>query len=222
MSLSNPLNLSIILFALLSLIFLFATVITVKKKKFFASITNILLTLLLISLSLLCGTISLAIQGYRALTREDLAATVKVEPLGVQQFNAIVKLPDGTQKAFSIAGDELYMDAHILKWKPWANILGLHTSYELDRVAGRYSALADETSRPRTVYTLSSDKPVNMFDLRRRFAMLNPLLDAEYGSATFINTNVAEEFKVMVSISGLLIRKVDKSAGETGANPGNP
>jgi hypothetical protein len=49
-----------------------------------------------------------------------------------------------------------------------------------------------------------------MFELRRRFAMLNPLLDAEYGSATFINTNTAEEFTVMVSTTGLLIRKVEK------------
>jgi hypothetical protein len=209
--LSNPLNISIILSAFLGFVFLAAFAITAKKKKIFASITNLLLTLLLLTVSLLCGTISLAIQGYRALTREDIAATVKIEPLGLQQFRAIVLLPDGTQKIFSLSGDELYMDAHILKWKPWANILGLHTSYELDRVAGRYSVIADEASRPRTVFTLSADKPVNMFELRRRFALLNPLLDADYGSATFINTNAAEEFRVMVSTSGLLIRKAEKS-----------
>lgn len=208
---SNPLNISIILSAFLGFVFLAAFAITAKKKKIFASITNLLLTLLLLTVSLLCGTISLAIQGYRALTREDIAATVKIEPLGLQQFRAIVLLPDGTQKIFSLSGDELYMDAHILKWKPWANILGLHTSYELDRVAGRYSVIADEASRPRTVFTLSADKPVNMFELRRRFALLNPLLDADYGSATFINTNAAEEFRVMVSTSGLLIRKAEKS-----------
>ena len=41
-------------------------------------------------------------------------------------------------------------------------------------------------------------------------AFLNPLLDAEYGSATFINSNSAEEFRVMVSTTGLLIRKTEK------------
>ncbi len=46
-----------------------------------------------------------------------------------------------------------------------------------------------------------------MFDLRRRFQILNPLLDAEYGSATFINSNSREEFRVLVSTTGLLIRK---------------
>ena len=104
-------------------------------------------------------------------------------------------MPDGSEKIFSLAGDQLYVDAHILKWKPLANIFGLHTSYELDRVAGRYSILNDETTKVRTVYSLSREKPLNMFDLRQRFAMLNPLLDAEYGSATFINSNSPEEFR---------------------------
>jgi hypothetical protein len=46
-----------------------------------------------------------------------------------------------------------------------------------------------------------------MFYLRRTFEILKPLVDVEYGSATFIDLNRAEEFKIMVSTSGLLIRK---------------
>ena len=71
-------------------------------------------------------------------------------------------------------GDQLYIDAHILKWKPLANIFGLHTSYELDRVAGSYAILSDETTKVHTVYSLSKERPVDLFDLRRRFAVLNP------------------------------------------------
>jgi hypothetical protein len=51
---------------------------------------------------------------------------------------------------------------------------------------------------------------LNMFEIRRRFVALSLLLDAEYGSATYINANSAEELKVMVSTTGLLIRKSDK------------
>ncbi len=123
-------------------------------------------------------------------------------------------MPDGSKKAFSLAGDQLYIDAHILKWKPLANIFGLHTSYELDRVAGRYAVLSDETTKVHTVYSLSRDKPLDLFDLRRRFAILHPLLDAEYGSATFINSNSTEEFRVMVSTTGLLIRKTEKETSQ--------
>jgi hypothetical protein len=210
MFLSNLPVILAMLFALLGLIFLIITIVGTKKRKIFATAANFVTALLMLSLSALFGTISIAIQGYHALTREEIAAIVKVEPTGKQKFNARFLMPDGTEKMFSLVGDQLYIDAHILKWKPLANIFGLHTSYELDRVAGRYAILNDEMTKDRTVYSLSKDKPLNMFDLRQRFTMLNPLLDAEYGSATFINSNSAEEFRVMVSTTGLLIRKIDK------------
>jgi hypothetical protein len=41
------------------------------------------------------------------------------------------------------------------------------------------------------------------------FPLLRPLLDAEYGSATFITANKAAEFELRVSTTGLLIRKVE-------------
>ena len=209
--LSNPLFVVAMIFVLLGLIFLVITIITLKRRKLFGTAMNFVIALLMISLSALFSTISIAIQGYHALTREELAAIVKVEPVGAQKFTARFIMPDGSEKNFSFAGDQLYIDAHILKWKPLANIFGLHTSYELDRVAGRYALLNDEKTKVHTVYSLSNDRPLDMFDLRRKFAILNPLLDAEYGSATFINTDSTEEFMVMVSTTGLLIRKNEKT-----------
>ena len=206
----NPLVFISILFALLALLCLIATIRALRKRELFGSAIKFVITLLMLSLSALFGTISIAIQGYHALTREDLAAVVKIEPTGAQKFTARFHLPDGSEKAFSLSGDQLYVDAHILKWKPIANIFGLHTAYELDRVAGRFKSLNDEINKVRTVYTLSKDKPVDMFYLRRAFEILKPLVDAEYGSATFIDLNKAEEFRIMVSTSGLLIRKAGK------------
>jgi len=214
MPLSNPLNITALICALVGLIFLFITIKVLKKRKLFSTTLNFVICLLMLSLSALFGTISVAVQGYHALTREELAAIVKVEPTGEQMFSARFTLPDGGEKVFYLAGDQLYVDAHILKWKPAANIFGLHTSYELDRVSGRYAILADETAKVRTVYSLSQYKPLDMFELRRRFAVLNPLLDAEYGSATFINSNREEEFRLMVSTTGLLIRKTEKGANQ--------
>jgi hypothetical protein len=53
---------------------------------------------------------------------------------------------------------------------------------------------------------LSEEKPVDLFDLRRQHAFLAPLLDAEYGSGTFVPVTKPAEFEVRVSTSGLLIR----------------
>jgi hypothetical protein len=215
MSITNPLLIFSCFFALLGLIFPIIMFSGTKRRTLFASSANLLTALLMLSLAALSGTISIAIQGYNALTREEIAATVKIEPTGNQKFTARFVMPDGSENTFSLSGDQLYVDAHILKWKPMVNIFGLHTSYELDRVGGRYASLSDEKTKPRTVFSLAKEKPINlnMYDLRQKFSMLTPFLDAEYGSATFINTNKAEEFKVIVSTTGLLIRKISDQAG---------
>jgi hypothetical protein len=210
MIMSNPLVIITILFAMLALFFLIAAIVALRKGKLFGMAMKFIIMLLMLSLAAFLGTVSISLQGYHALTKEELAAVVKIEPTGVQEFTARFIFPDKSERVFALAGDQLYVDAHILKWKPLANICGLHTDYELDRVAGRYEDLNEETSKTRTVYTLSYDKPVDMFYLRRRFEILRPLVDAEYGSATFIGSNKEAEFEIMVSTTGLLIRTTEK------------
>jgi hypothetical protein len=203
----NPLTIFAILAAALSLVAFIAAVLSLRKRKFLGGTIGLLLGLLFLSLGGLFGTISVSIQGYRALVREEVAAVVKIQPVGIQEFNAHFRLADGEEVSFLIAGDEIYVDAHILKWKPIVNFLGLHTAYELDRVAGRYTQIEDERSKPRTVFSLSQDKAVNMFHLRQKYAFLKPLLDAQYGSGTFVPADKPSELEVRVSTSGLLIRK---------------
>jgi hypothetical protein len=169
-----------------------------------------LVGLLLVALGTLAGGLALGVQGYHALTREDLAARISVQPLAPQQFSAIVRYPDGRSRTFNLAGDEIYVDAHILKWKPIANVVGLHTAYELDRIAGRYQELAQERAATRTVYLLRDERPVELFRLRQRYTFLAPLYDAEYGSATFVQVKEPTELELRVSTSGLLLREAAK------------
>jgi hypothetical protein len=162
--------------------------------------------LLFLALAVLCVVLVGATQGYRALTREEVACEVRVEPTGWQSFRARFTFPDGHQAVHDLKGDQLYVDAHILKWKPWANLLGLHTAYELDRVAGRYSSLEDERDKPRTVASIATIKDLDLFDLRRRYATLALLVDADYGSATFVDVHSPTVWEVRVSTTGLLAR----------------
>ena len=71
---------------------------------------------------------------------------------------------------------------------------------------------SDEQASDRTVFSLATEKPIDMFSLRQRYALLSPLLDAEYGSATFVPANRTAEFELLVSTSGLLIREVSDQA----------
>jgi hypothetical protein len=166
--------------------------------------------LLLVSLGALSGGVGIGMRGYRALTREDVAARVAVRPLGAQRFEATFTVPDRPDMTFVLAGDQVYVDAHILKWTPMANMLGLHTAYELDRVAGRYDDIQQERTAERTVFPLGEEKPVDLFTLRRRYTALAPLLDAEYGSGTFVPVNRAATFEVRISTTGLLIRETGR------------
>jgi len=202
----EPLIIIALLCGFLSIAFFITAIVALKNKPSVGVISRFTLALLMLSLAGLFGMITIATQGYRALTREEVAVVVKTEPMGPGRFSARFRFPDGREATYNIAGDEIYVDAHILKWKPLANFLGLHTSYELDRVAGRYLKVEDEQTKVRTVFSLAQKKPTNMFTLRQRYTFLRPLLDAEYGSATFIAANQAAEFEVRVSTTGLLIR----------------
>jgi hypothetical protein len=166
------------------------------------------LGLLLLSLGGLAGMVAFGIQGYQTLTREEIAARITVSPVAQQRFTATFRYPDGRVANFMIAGDEIYVDAHILKWQPLANLIGLHTAYELDRVGGRYRDIEQERAAERTIHSLSQDKPINLFGLRQRHTILAILLDAKYGSATFLPVNHQAELELRVSTTGLLMRDV--------------
>ena len=167
----------------------------------------VVLAMLLLPTSGLLGALSIGLRGYRALTREETAARVEVRPVGPQVFHVRFQFPDGRRTSYTLAGDELYVDAHVLKWKWVANWIGLHTHYELDRVAGRYGDLEDERTRPRTVHSLAPERRLDLFQFVRSHARIAPLVDAEYGSASFVPADHPASYELRVSTTGLLIRE---------------
>lgn len=191
---------------LFGLLILLGSVFSLLRLRLFSFVFRILFGAALLVAGAAAGFVAVGTAGYQALTREETAATIHVEPAGPQRFNATVRLPDGRTERFSLAGDEIYVDAHILKWKPIANLLGLHTAYELDRVGGRYASVDDERGKPRTVESLARTKAMDLFDLRQKYTPLAFLVDAEYGSATFVDVKAPAVVEVRVSTTGLLVR----------------
>ena len=153
------------------------------------------------------GIVSLGLEGVQAMAREDTAARISVRPTAAQRFEATVRFADGRSEIYDIAGDEIYIDAHVLKWTPTLNRFGLHTSYRLDRIGGRYRTLAQENTARRTIYALSPPLLVDLVALRQRAPnVMSEFLDAEYGSATFVPVTGPSDLEVRVSTSGLLVR----------------
>ena len=170
-------------------------------------ISRALVGALLLCFGALALAVSFGTQGYRALLDEQPAGKVFVKKTAPQRFNARFVFPDGREATYEIAGDEIQVDAHILKWKPIANLIGLRTVYELDRISGRYRSVEQERSAARSVHALAPTRVVDLFDLRQRYIFLAPLLDAEYGSASYVPVDGDVELQVSVAPSGVVLRR---------------
>src|SRR3989442_7308084 len=216
----EPLVMVLAAFALLSIVLLRAALAAVRRRRWLGTSLPLVLAFLFLALAALAATLGVAMQGYRALTREVVAATVATRPTGPERFVATFTFPDGRREHYEIAGNALYVDAHIVKWHPRANILGLHTAYQLDRVSGRYDRLEDEQTKPRPIFALSRRTPVDMFQIARSLSFLGRVgrvVDTEYGSATFIAAREPTQLELRVSTSGLLFRSVGQAV--PGAQP---
>jgi hypothetical protein len=118
----------------------------------------------------------------------------------------VLTYPDGSTQQFVLRGDEWQLDARVLKWKPVANILGFDTGYRLERLSGRYSDVASERTEPRTVYALTPDALIDVWNLAQRHSAWLPAVDAYYGSATYLPMADGAKFAISVSQSGLVAR----------------
>jgi len=178
-----------------------------KKGRPVAAINRGFISLFLLATGAVLAGLQTGMQGYRQLSDEQTVLQIETFPLSHQRFSVLVTWPDGDEKAFYLYGDQLYIDAQILKWKSAANVLGLQTYYELDRIGGRYLQIADEQEKPRSLYSLKKTKSIDMYSVAEENQWLNPLVDTSYGSATFLDINEPGKWELRVSTTGLLIRK---------------
>ncbi len=188
---------------LLSLCFL-----ALFRKHYLSAGIGLLLALATLGLGAALGAACVGVHGYRALLHEEVAATLEVTPLEPQWFEVTLRTPDGAERHFALAGDQVYVDAHILKWKPLLNLFGLRTAYELDRIAGRYFDIEQERLQRRTLFSLATPKPLNLFLLCKEYPFIEAFLDAEYGSASYAMAREPALYELRVSTSGLLLRPI--------------
>ena len=176
-------------------------------RKWSSSVIPVLITLLFAALSALSITVWAAQRGYQRLTHETTAATITATRVDAAKFYAVIELPGGTRQTYELRGDMIYVDARIIKWDPWLNLLGLHTAYQLDRIGGRFNSIEDEKSQVRTIHALSAPRTLDVFAMAQRLGDFAPFVDAQYGSATFAPVRDVEHYEVRVSASGLLLRQ---------------
>jgi hypothetical protein len=180
--------------------------------RLFGFAVRVVPALLLIVGGAVLAVIAIGTQGMQALFDEQSAARIKIVPTGVQRYDATVTFADGRVETYDLAGDEIYIDGHIVKWTPLANMLGLQTLYRLERISGRYRSIEQENTARRTIYSIGKPVVVDLVALGKRLPLAN-FYDAEYGSASFVPVAEPGELDLMVSTTGLLLRPAARPQG---------
>ena len=104
---------------------------------------------------------------------------------------------------YKIFGDQWYLDVQFIKFKPWANILGLDAQYKLERFKGRYKSISDENTYPHRAYNLNN----NFIKIPEFMLDYNFFIDAEYGSSTYQSIDTTKLYTVYRTQSGVIVRQ---------------
>lgn len=169
---------------------------------------------LLMALGFGAGLIGLNLHTYNRLSFEQPVAEISIVKRGEQDFIATLRTPEGEPVDYELKGDQWMLDARVLKWKPWANVLGLDAMYRLDRISGRYSTAAEEVSLERTAYDLAEDPGLDLWTMAQKYKQLAPMVDAGYGSGTYLPMVDGAAYEVSLTQSGLVARPTNAAAQE--------
>jgi len=196
---------AMIVFAALGVILFILGIQRLWRRRVLAGSLEGLVGLLLLAIAALMAAISINLYTYDRLTHESKIAEITFREIGPQHFGAIVFFKNNT-KILDLRGDEWQIDARVLKWHALALLIGFDTLYRLDRLSGRYRDIARERTGPRTVHSLSEEQGLDLWMISRRYARWIPLVDALYGSATYMPMVDGASYTVSVSSTGLLTR----------------
>ena len=197
-------------------LFLVLGIIRLRRGRLLRAATPLTFALALFAGAGLFFAIGANLYTYARLVDERPVATLYFELNAPNLYTATLTYADGrAPESFELAGNEWQIDARVIKWAGWANLLGMDAHYRLDRLSGRYLWVADELNQPRTVYDLAYDNPgLDLWELGQRYSDWLPWRDAMYGSAAYLPMAHAAEYQVRITQTGLIARPSNAAARE--------
>ena len=204
----------IIVCALLGLLFFVASIRRLRRRRVMGGMAHAAAALIFLLAAVCAVLIGSNLRSYQRLSYEQPAGELQLSRVGERQFDAVLSYPDGDRANFPLRGDEWQVDARVLKWHAFANLIGFDAAYRLERISGRYSHIEDERAQPRTVYELQAPGRIDPWELIHRYRSWVPWMDALYGSATFLPMADGALYEIKVSQSGLVARPLNQAARE--------
>jgi hypothetical protein len=163
-----------------------------------------MLFLLLAALGALGGA---ALLGWQRLSAEATVAQLQTRELSPQHYAVTIETPDGVRREVELRGDDWQLDAHVIKWKSRALMLGAPPLYRLERISGRWRDIEQERSSPKSVHALSSPTALDLWQLHRRYPQHLSWVDADYGSGAWLPLVDGGRFTVTLAAAGGLVAR---------------
>jgi hypothetical protein len=172
--------------------------------------------------------VALNTQSFARLTHESDVANVSVKALDRSRnlYHVTIQRLDGPTQTLTcdLQGDEWEMAARVQKWKPWANVLGLDTTYTLDQVNNKYYDATRGNGKPITACDLRGPAPaVDQWVPNSWLVWLvgqSYTEDRRFGSAAYMPLADGAVYKVVMTQSGLNAEPSNDIA--KGANAARP
>ncbi len=215
LSLFPELNVLTVFIIILGGILFFVGVRRIINRKFVSGSTTGLLGCCFIAVSVAFVFLSFNLYTYQRLTHEEPVAELKFNQTGKKRYQVELNEYNGKSRFLEINGDEWQLDVRIIKWNGFATLLGLDTFFRLERMSGRYRDIILERSADRSVYALSVNSGLDIWQLSKDYNTWVPWIDSVYGSATYLPMSDGASYQVSVSSAGLIARPVNQIAKES-------
>jgi hypothetical protein len=152
---------------------------------------------------------------YQRLTYEAPLVDIYLHRIKPQQFQLSITYADQDKQPqyYVLKGDQWQLDARILKWKGWANLLGLDSFYQLDRLSGRFDDVQQARQQLPSVYDLSQQtKGLDIWKLKQLLRDKISFVDTLFGQGVFMPMADGAHYRVSIGQSGLLVRPMNDVA----------
>lgn len=136
-------------------------------------------------------------------------ATLTFTEIDQQEFDVELVRADGSKDLYKLNGDQWQLDVRLIG-SPLFSFDKL-PSYKLDRLSGRYLSLEQERTGLRTVYGLVESNGLDFWQHLAEKSGIG-LLDAQYGSASFMPMSNGAIYRVVLHEDGIQAQPVNEIA----------
>lgn len=190
--------------ALLGALLLIGVIGSLLRGRFFRAFRGLTGGGFFLALAAAVTLLALNIQSYARLSWEEPVATVAVAESGDRMFEVTVTEAGRPAQVYSLSGDQWQMDARVITWKPWANIIGLDTQFELQRLWGRHLSGAQRNTA--AAQDLIIERPgINVVALSHALGNWAPFSQREFGSAVYMPLADGAQYEVRISQKALVV-----------------